>query len=159
MVKLAMRALVFVGLAGVARDSNGGCDGLNDFCLGGLDESFVFLYSMMSCLCSASWHKWSTSLILMVDGNGLGFLGSTKEVESVKNDVYSESLRIMPMCLWSPSLFVVGMVASIAPSSWVSWFMSCRLVVHRYIGDAEFLKAVFDVLLDPHGGSKALLLW
>ena len=26
------------------------------------------------------------------------------------------------------------------------------------IGYVEFLKAVFDVLLDPHGGSKAFLL-
>ena len=78
----------------------------------------------MSCLCSASWHKWSTSLVLTVDGNGLGFLGTTKELEPVENDVYSEPLRIMPMCPWSPPPFVVGTVASIAPSSRVSWFMS-----------------------------------
>ena len=79
---------------------------------------------MMSCLCSAIWHKQSTSLVLMVDGNGPGFLGTSKELEPVENDVYSKLSRIMPMFPWSPPLFVVGTVASIAPSSRVSWFMS-----------------------------------
>ena len=63
------------------------------------------LYLMMLCLCSASWHKWSTSLVLMVDGNGQGLLGTTMELELLENDVYSKSLRIMQMCLWSPPPF------------------------------------------------------
>ena len=53
-----------------------------------------------------------------------GVLGTKKKLEPVENDVYSESLRIMPMCPWSPPPFVVSMVARIAPSFRVSWFMS-----------------------------------
>ena len=48
----------------------------------------------------------------------------TKGLEPVEKDVYSVLSRIIPMCSWSPPPFVVGTVASIAPSSRVSWFMS-----------------------------------
>ncbi len=104
---------------------------------------------MMLCLCSVSWCKQSTSLVLMVDGNGLGFLGTMKELEPVENDVYSESSRIMPMYPWSPPLFVVGTVASIAPSSRVSWFMSLSVGCPSILVMLNFLRLSLMSCLIP----------
>ena len=67
-------------------------------------------------------------------------LGTTKELEPVENDVYSESSRIMPMCPWSPPPFVVGAVASIAPSSRVSWFMSLSVGWLSILEMSNFLR-------------------
>ena len=53
---------------------------------------------MMSCLCSGSSHKRSTSLGLMVVGNGPGFLGATNGAASVEKAMYLSSWRIMIYC-------------------------------------------------------------
>ena len=116
--------------------------------MGGLEASLVVLYSVMSCLCSAIWWRWSTSFVLRVDGNGQEFLGTMKGLEPVEKVVCSVSLRIMPMCLWSPP-FVVGMVASIAPSSRVSWFMSSLVGCPSILVMLNFLRLSLMFCLIP----------
>ena len=69
-----------------------------------------------------------------------GVLGNNKEVEPVKNDVYSKFSRIMPMCPWLHPPFVVVTVASIALSSWVSWFMSSSVGCPSILVMLNFLR-------------------
>ncbi len=78
--------------------------------------------------------------MLIVVGNRPGFLGTMNEVAQVEKDMYSVSLKIMPMCLWSPPPYVVGTVASIAPSSWVSWFMSLLVGYPSILVMSNFLR-------------------
>ncbi len=87
--------------------------------------------------------------MLTVVGNGPEFLGTMNRVAPDEKDMYSGSSRIMPMCPWSPPPFVVGAVASIAPSFRVSWFMSSLVGCLSILVVLNFLRLSLMSCLIP----------